>query len=163
MAARITEVCAGVLGFLEAIISPAPPDVAEAAYVPTDHLETVDGKRVRVVPGSYADAERLARRRMQREYKCAAIVEIPYTSAASPASSGAVPPEWVDQQIAWVEANVFDPLNESFVHAEDGLLLGSLTCWGCEVTLVYDPIRLAEEKLFVSIVETSYRESVSEG
>jgi len=160
MAARITEVSAGVLNFLAGVIQPAPPDVAEAAYAATDVLETLDGKRVRVVPVSYGDAERLARRRVMKEYKVATVIEVPYLAAASPAAEGAIPPDWVDQQVAWVEANIFDPLNETFVHAEDGLLLGSLTCWACEVTSVYDPIRLAEEKLLVSIVETSYRESV---
>ena len=159
MAARISEVCDGVLAFLGGLINPQPPDVVEGAYVTADAIETLDGKRVRVFPVAYGDAERLARWRVMKEYKVATVVEVPYLSPASPAASGAVPPAWVDDQIAWVEANVFDPLNTAFVHKADGLLLGTLTCWSCAVVLVYDVQRLAEEKVFASIVQVSYRES----
>ena len=159
MAARISEVCDGVLAFLGGLINPQPPDVVEGAYVTADAIETLDGKRVRVFPVAYGDAERLARWRVMKEYKVATVVEVPYLAPATPAAEGAVPVAWVADQIGWVEANVFDPLNTAFVHAADGLLLGALTCWSCAVTQVYDPLRLAEEKVFVSIVETAYRES----
>jgi hypothetical protein len=159
MAARIIDVCAGVLDFLAGVIQAAPPDTVEGAYAARDQLETLDGKRVRVFPAKYGDAERLARWRVMKEYTIAVVVEIPYTAAASPLAVGAVPPAWVDQQVGWVEANIFDPLNTTFVHAADGLLLDSLTCWTCTVTGVYDPVRLAEEKVFVSILEIAYRES----
>jgi hypothetical protein len=159
MAARISEVCAGVLDYLAGLINPVAPDVVEGAYAAADQLETLDGKRVRVYPAKYGDAERLARYRVMKEYAVAVVAEVPYLAAASPDPAGAVPPAWVDDQVGWVEANIFDPLNTAFVHAEDGLLLGALTCWTCAVTVVYDPVRLAEEKLFVSIVEVAYRES----
>jgi len=156
--ARITEVCGGVLAKLVEVITPAAPDQVEAAYAATDVLETLDGKRVRVYPVKYGEAARLARYRVHNEYTVAVVVEVPYLAAASAGSDGAVPPAWVNDQIAWVEANVYGPLNTSFVHAEDGLLLDALTCWTCAVSVVYDWQRLAEEKLFVSIVEVAYRE-----
>jgi len=156
--ARITEVCGGVLAKLVEVIVPVAPDQVEAAYAATDVLETVDGKRVRVYPAKYGEAARLARYRVHNEYTVAVVVEVPYLAAASAGSDGAVPPEWVDQQIAWVEANIYTPLNTTYVHEADGLLLDSLTCWTCVVSVVYDPVRLAEEKLLVSIVEVAYRE-----
>lgn len=158
--ARITEVCDGVAAFLADLIAPAAPP--ETVYATSEELHTADGKTVRVFPASYGDAERLARRRVVSEYRVMVVVEIPYPDAAQPDPAGAVPPAWVREQTAWVDANVYGPLNTAHTHESGGRLLDALTCWTCAVTVVYDPVRLAEDKLYVSVVEAAYREG-SEG
>src|SRR5262249_8427642 len=139
--ARITEVAAGVFEFLAGIIAPSDPDKLTRGYAARDNLIGLDGKRVRIFPEAYGDAERLARRRVAKEYAVVIVFEEPYLEPAQAGEDGPVPQEWIDDRVNWVETYLFNPLNTSFVRQEDGLLLDTLRTQMCEVTTVYDPAR----------------------
>jgi hypothetical protein len=160
--ARINEVRDGVFDFLDDTIAPAEPDRLSRGYAVRDKLIELDGKRIRIFPEAYGDAERLARRRIAKEYAIIVTIEEPYLEPAQAGDDGPVPLDWIDERVDWVEENVFDPLNESHVREADGLLLDSLRTQTCEVTVVYDPGRIDQEKLFWSMIRVAYREG-SEG
>lgn len=156
--ARILDVRDGVFEFLTGVVAPEEFDQLTRGYVARDNLIELDGKRIRIFPEAYADAERLARRRVAKEYAVVIVCEELYREPAQAGNDGPVPQEWVDERVDWVEANVFNPLNTAFVREADGLLLGSLRTQTCEVTVVYDPARLDQEKLFWSMIRAAYRE-----
>lgn len=157
MASRILAACDAVRDLLEAALEPAEPDRIQRAYVPALDRADFDGWRIWVYPVGYRDRDRLSRGTVRKELRVTVEVEVKYDLAASPDESGRVPPEWVDEQVAWVETQVFDRLNEAGVHAS-ALVGGRFRTETCEVTLVADPLRLHEDKVVVSLIEVTYTE-----
>lgn len=158
--AEMSAVCDGIKTFLVGLIEPAAPDTIRHKTVSFDRLEDWDGKRVRVIDNGFDDVERIARRRVIKEYRVVVVCEEPYLQPASASADGPIPQAKIDQWLTWVKVNVYDPLNDSFVRKADGaLLLGTLWTHTCALIAPgYDPERLNQEKVFASFIELAYRE-----
>ena len=156
----MSAVCEGVRTFLADLIEPAAPDTIKHKTASIDRLEDWEGKRVRVLDNGFDDVERIARRRVIKEYRVVVVCEQPYLEAALSTTDGPVPQAKIDQWLTWVKVNVYDPLNEAFVRKADGpLLLNALWTHTCMMEPPgYNPARLNQEKVFVSIIELAYRE-----
>lgn len=160
MASRILACRDAVRDLLVARLDPAEPDRVRAVYVPKLDGAAWDGWRYWVYPAGYRDRDRLSRASVRKEYRVAVEAEIRYPDAGSAEEDGTVPPEWVDEQVRYVEVNVFDLLNETGVRKAT-LLASRFRCEACEVQAVYDPRRLHEDKVFASLIEVTYSEPVA--
>lgn len=157
MASRILAARDAVKDLLVLGLELAEPDRIQAAYVPVLERAGFTGWRIWVYGESYRDRDRLTRGKVRKELKVTVEVEVKYELAASPEEAGRVPPEWVDEQIEWVETAVFDLLNEAGVHGT-ALVASRFRNELCEVSLVLDAGRLHEDKVFASLIEVTYSE-----
>jgi len=152
---RVLEACDAVADFLSERIE---EEVAVSRrYVATDEYATMTGRKIRVYPEGYTDAERLTKRRTYKELRVVVVVEERYEAPGVAGDNDPVPTAWVDERVDWVEESVFDPLNDKGVHGND-LLADRFRNYTCEVTVVADPQRLQESKVFFSLITVSYRE-----
>jgi hypothetical protein len=153
---RLRELCQEVRDVLADRLPPAAT-VERASVVDVKRAEPAR-KVVRVYGLGYGVAERVARRRVHKEYRVGVEVIEEYEDAADPGTGSPVPEDWLDDRIDWVEENVFTLLDNLGVEIKDRLL-GA--CWPhtCEVTMVFDPL-LLQSKVFRSSVEVAYREQV---
>jgi hypothetical protein len=157
MASRVLAACDAVAALLAAGLQPSEPDRVRRAYVPVLDRSDFAGWRVWVYPAGYRDRDRLTRGTVRKEVRVAVEVEVKYDLPGSDDEAGRVPPEWVDGQVAWVEADVYGLLNETGVRASD-LVGGRFRAEACEVTGVLDPGRLHGDKVFASLIEVTYSE-----
>ncbi len=159
--ARITEVGDAVIALIRNN-APVGPDDIEAVYAPSERLEDMAQRMiVRLFSASSAEVARLARGRVQKEYRVIIEAVEPYPRPADADPLGAVPRDWVRDRLRWVEQNVFDLLNDRVRQADR--LLGTLWPQTCEYDPAgsqYDPAELDVNKVFRSRVIVAYRENV---
>ncbi len=161
---RMMEVCNGAAELLAANIDPTEA-IPESVFATNDTLRNLQtaaiSYKVRVYPVSYFEAQRYARKRVENAYKLAIATEKAYASPAATLVNGRVPEAWVAEAVAWVAQYVYDLLNTRGVQDRALALLGVLRPETCETTLVYDEEKLDELKVFYSVVEVEYRETVT--
>ena len=86
------------------------------------------------------------------------VTAVRYEMAAQASQDAPVPKEWLDDQLGWVDVNIYGYLNDR-VKVKDRLL-GSLWPETCRYldTLRYSEPDLVTDKLLWSVVEVAYRE-----
>ena len=150
MAARIVEVCDAVVAVIAAAWSPTGNDTVSREYDADIDSKKLVGRKVYVFPASYANPEPSSRSEDFYDYAVAVMVSERYEDA------GRVPNSWVDDRIAFTRDKVYEPLSD----ARTLLILGTLYPLTAEVDPVYDVDELRSRKLFVSVVNFTFRESV---
>lgn len=117
-----------------------------------DYLSSVKGRKIVVFCGPYAQADTATRGQDRSEYLVTVFAFSRYTE------QGPATDEWVDNEIAWVESNIFDLLGNARAERFPSRL-ADLGLWPevAEVTLLYDEDLLDEQNLFASAVAFAYR------
>ena len=155
MAARVTEVCQLLIDRLVSLLPAGDLTTFERAYVPTildadfaANIAALAGRKVYVMPSTYGQAEIASRGQDNNRYGPSVLIVERYTDA------GGVADAWLDDRIAWVESQVYGPLQNLRADPLDG------TLWphSADVAVVYDPDFLREHKLFWSEVHFEFRE-----
>lgn len=152
--ARITEVCDGVVALVEDWWGPTSPDDVSAPVEFDLDTAKLDGRKVWVFPASYAGAP-VNRGEDQGDYSLTITVAELYPDA------GAIDKAWFRERVKFCEdllaaiTNVRGPnlLSDEADPDRTGL-------WAQEsgVTTVYDVELLTERKLFLSVLNVTYRE-----
>lgn len=155
MAARIVEVCdLAVDRIREGWGDPAPAAV-ERCYlyqVPDERsgLDSLAGRIVLVYPPpdeAYIDGGPVTRRRNDAGYRVVVTVIEPYTGTGRP------PREWVDERVAWVEAEVYAKLGDNRT-----MIGGTLRCQENRASVLHDVVASEQMSAFWSECEFEFRE-----
>lgn len=152
MASRIVEVCDAVVAVIAAAWTPTAPDAVSREYDADIDSKKLTGRKVYVFPASYTNPEPASRSEDINDYAVAVMVVERY----DPEQQGRIPNSWVDDRIAFVTDKVYGPLSD----ARSVTLLGELYPFTAEVDPVYDVDELRSRKLFLSVVNLTFRESV---
>lgn len=153
MAARIVEVRNGVVARVAAWWEPAAPDEVSAPWDLDLDTGKMKGRKVQVFPSTYTGGP-VTRGQDQDDYTLVVLVAEVFEP------SGDIPPEWVDERVAWCESLLDllgDPRAERLL-AVDGAPDSGLWPETAECTTVYDLEELTERKLFLSVLTITYRE-----
>lgn len=154
MSARILDVCDAVAAALTTEIGGPPGDPAatvERVYQADIETRSLTGRKVYVMPGSYAGVERPTRGERSQDNTVTVLVVERYTDQGPP------PNDWLDERVEWVEETVFDLLDDEADVPAAILALGNVWPQTSEV-LVFDQEMLREKNLFFSVVGITYRE-----
>lgn len=162
--ARVVEVVQAVEDLLAGNINPAEA-IPESAFSTNERIRMIAAsavpRKVRIHPIRYWQADRPARKRVENAYMIHVSTTIPYPEPANSASIGRVPADWIEEQIAWHEQNVYALLNETGVHLDETDPLDeTLRPFSCETIVIFDEDALDANKVFFSVTEVEYRETV---
>lgn len=147
MAARVLQVCDAVVEAIEALWSPAAPDSVSRAYLARHQLRGLEGRQVTVHPAGYAWPALGTRGEDYRDCKVLIAVAERYTAA------GDVTDAWLDDRVEWVQS-IYDDLDDP----RTSNLLGAFWPEESAITVVFDPDELEQRKLFLSVIEMTFRE-----
>ncbi len=169
MASRIVEVRDAVRDRLAAWIGLVDP--GSATVTTRRRLTIEDGqpaaRTVFVMPAGYSQIAAATKTEDLSEYTVAVVVVDRFTVDDLPTATD----EWADELSAWVEANVFAPLNVIGVRLAEDVPVGmdpspllataddeGLHCESATVDMEYDPDALQQFQLFWSEMTFAFRE-----
>jgi len=157
MAARACEFAEAVRAALEAAW---PTEETPPTFVVDDDwdVETIDelneivGRWVVVSDETYSQIEAASRSEDVEEYAIAVAFLERYTGTSD--TLGKVPKAWKEERKRLVQDNLYRYLNN---HRENVIVPGAWT-ETCEVSVVMDRELMRKSRVFVSVVEVTYRE-----
>lgn len=124
----------------------------ERIWQMTLDLGTFEGKRVLIFPLGYSDGGPVTRREKFWDLRYSFVVTERYTGEKD--ADGDVPDSWVDEQVAWVEEQIYNRLSD-----EKNPYIIEETYWAqlAEVVAAVDFVYLSQQNLFWSEVEVTFR------
>lgn len=147
MAARVTEILDAVVSFLQGNWTGTAPTISRE-YMASFVAEDFTGPRVYVMSAQYGQVGVVTRAKDEDAYTVSIVFVDKYTLGAE-----AIPNEWLDERVALVEQEIYEPLGDHRTEAIAGLAPETAT-----VNTVYDLDFLHQTRLFVSEVEIEFRE-----
>lgn len=145
MAARIVEVRNALAAAISAWWTPTAPNAVLTPWRFDIDTKTHTGRKVYVFPSEYL-RENIARGAEQADYTFAVLVAERYEDQGQP------PDSWTDDRVEWCES-LLEQLD-----TPGNLLLSSLWPQEAAVTTVFDLEELTARKLFLSVLNVTYRE-----
>lgn len=165
MAARILEALDALVAKITAEVPPGQA-IVEDVFASADKLTTEQDEapsplfRVYVYPASYFEFARVARKRVENQYDFSILITKLYTEPAQPLPTARISKTWVRECIEWANQYVYIPINAAGVHLDEtDPILDELRPVTCNVTVVFDPERLDQQKRFWSLIDVSYQET----
>lgn len=161
MEAESIQLVQYVVGYLESIIEPQESGeqitVVEHVYDFTEDLGTFMGRKVYVFLMEYLTNEPLTRRESTYDVRIGVVITRRYSSPSTPTK--AAPVAWMNEEIKFVENNIFSPLEQNVMHNVPVNSGETVQYWPAEaaVTLAYDIIKLSQHKTFWSECEFVFR------
>jgi hypothetical protein len=155
MAARITEVRDAAADRVREWWDPTGPDEVRGCYRFDYDSRTAAGRKVFVLPVSYTGSP-VTRREDADDYALAVVVveRFPAESAGDPDEA------WVDERVEWVEdlLNLLGNARGANLLADPGDPTSGLWPETAEATAVCDLEDLMEKKVFLAVLNVTYRE-----
>jgi hypothetical protein len=145
MAARIVEVRNALAAVISAWWTPSNPDAVLAPWRFDIDSKTHTGRKVYVFPSEYG-SENIARGFSQDDYAFVLLVVEKYDEQGFP------PDAWTDERVEWCESLL------GVLGDPESLLLSSLWAQETAVSTVFDLEELTARKLFLSVLNVTYRE-----
>lgn len=129
---------------------------SEFDYDFEEDLGTFDGMNITVMPLRYGQGEPVTRIEDSYDLVLGLIIRERYKPPAS--GTKAIPKEWVNEKLAFVEQQLFNPLSDSRTMFEvPGSGGDQYWCQFAEVVVAYRWQFLKQDKVFWSEVELTYR------